>query len=96
LWGPGDFLAGLAIGKPNSTAVLIEAIENHPLLRPPLKGQILPFILDVAASYAQLTAREEIWLVEPANQELINLYVQEYEFEFVKPRKQRPYCRKRI
>jgi hypothetical protein len=42
VWGQDDMLAGLSIGRSNKTAVCLEAVEAHPMLRPPIKGIILP------------------------------------------------------
>jgi hypothetical protein len=96
VWGKDDLLAGLSIGLSNRTAVCLEAVEAYPLLRPPMKGIILPVVLDCAAAYAQLTGRREIWLLEPAGDELINLYTSVYEFELVTPRRGKRYCRKEV
>jgi hypothetical protein len=96
VWADTQRLAGLALGVPNSTAVVLEGVENDPAPGNPLKGRVLLMILEAAACYAQLTGRKEIWALEPANERLVDLYVTGYGFDLVTGKGHKPYCRKRV
>lgn len=94
IWSLDDKLYGLAIGKTNQTAVVIEALEGDPRKDCPLKGQLLLIFLQAATCYAQALNRPQLWLMEPANRDLEDRYVSDYGFVVEHPRgkHQRPYC----
>ena len=89
-------LSGLMLGRLNNTACVIDYLEGSPDDAHPLKGKVTLFGLDVAARYAQETGRREVWIKNPANDVLIDLYARAYGFEYVKPRQGGPYCRKAV
>lgn len=74
----------------------MHAVEGNPNPANPLKGKVLPLVLETAACYAQCTGREDVWLLAPASEQLINLYTSQYGFTLVKPRKGVPYCRRKV
>lgn len=90
----GDVLCGLMIVSLNNTAAKVEYIERGPMAPNPLQGRVLIVGLEIAALYAQACERTELWAMNPINESLIDLYVKEYEFEYVTPQKGVTYCRK--
>lgn len=94
-WGKDEtILCGLMLARLNNTACVVEFIEGSPNPEHPLKGSVIDLALEVAAQYAREMGRAELWVMEPANEHLIGLYVTGYGFEFVRPRKGSPFCRK--
>lgn len=91
-----DRLCGLGIGYLNNTAAVLEAIESDPRDDCPLKGDVLLIVLQALTCYAQRTARDQIWLMEPA-QGLRDLYQTVYGFSAVSQTPDgREYCWKRV
>lgn len=86
-----DRLCGLSIGKFASTAVQLDVIEGAPTPDHPLKGNILPLILEATANAAQLSGRREIKLMEPTKG-MIERYITTFGFRLEVPRGGKTYC----
>lgn len=66
LWH-GDLLCGLAAGKPSpgKTLLRIHLIEGNPDRSHPLRGEVVPSVVRVAAMYAKALRSEEIRIMSP-------------------------------
>lgn len=91
----GDLLCGLAIGTLSNSAAAIQAVEGSPVPGCPLKGDVLLIALQAVTCYAQVTGRGEVRIMEPAPA-LIPLYERGYGFALESPRRERPYCWRRV
>lgn len=89
----GERLCGLAMATVSNSAVRLEYMEREPNNDCPLKGAMIPLVLDACATYAQLRGRAELRLhsVRPS---LKSLYMEVYGFEEVTPRKEAPYLKR--
>lgn len=97
MWADDEtVLCGLMLARLNNTACVVDMLEGNPDPRHPLKGRVAFLGLDIAARYAQLNGRRELWINDPANDRLIELYVSGYDFEHVKPKGRPPYCRRAL
>jgi hypothetical protein len=80
----------------NQTAVKIEYIESSPSGNHPLRNRVLLLGVDVAIRYADGTGREQLWLIEPANERLTRLYVEVYGFESAITQQGTRICRREV
>jgi hypothetical protein len=95
MWAQKE-LCGLMIARLNQTACAVERIEGSPVSNHPFRNRVLLVGLDVAARYAQGSGREEVWLIEPANDKLIRIYVEVYGFELVTTKQGQRICRRKV
>jgi hypothetical protein len=89
-------LCGLMIARLNQTACAVERIEASPLDNHPFRHKVLMVGLDAAARYAQASGRRELWVMEPANENLTRVYVEEYGFESCTTSQGLHFCRRKI
>lgn len=85
-------LCALAIGWQGDGAFKLGALEGMPAPGGLLKGRCLAVILEVAACYAQGIGCQELRLLEPANQKLVEYYTNIFGFTFVNKRGEQQYC----
>lgn len=91
IWS-GEQLCGLAIGKPSERRqnLSIYVAQGSPVRDHPLKGQIMPIVLDVAGAYGTALSCRELRLVNPLAGPL-----RRYEalgFALENPKGAPPYC----
>lgn len=89
-------LSALAVGKLTTKAVRLKAIERDPRPDCPLSGCALLIILEAATLYAQAMGREQVHLVDPVNQALVDLYENAYGFKCVNVGRTEAYCWKEV
>ncbi len=96
MWAEGSrTLCGLMIARLNQTACAVERIEASPVDNHPFRHRVLMVGLDAAARYAQANGRQELWIMEPANEILTRKYVEEYGFESCTTRQAQHFCRRK-
>lgn len=71
----GNTLAGLSLGRPSyaGTRLRLEFIESRPSSSP-LKGRIVPITISVAELYANVIGAEELRIIDPIDEKLIEYY----------------------
>jgi|TARA_R110001583_G_scaffold44253_1_gene140243 hypothetical protein len=71
----GNTLAGLSLGRPSyaGTRLRLEFIESRPSSSP-LKGRIVPITISVAELYASVIGAEELRIIDPVDERLIEYY----------------------
>ncbi|KZY98029.1 hypothetical protein [Oleibacter sp. HI0075] len=71
----GNTLAGLSLGRPSyaGTRLRLEFIESRPSSSP-LKGRIVPITISVAELYASIIGAEELRIIDPIDDRLIEYY----------------------
>lgn len=97
MWARNEnLLAGLMIATLNQTAVKIEFIKSSPSSNPPLRNKVLLLGIDTAIRYADGTGREQLWIVEPANEDLTEHYVEVYGFKSATTQQGTRICRREV
>lgn len=94
LWVEGK-LAALGICETNEQAVIVRVIEGSRDEACPLAGKRAFILTDAAVNYAQLRGRREVWL-QPANRDLVNLYVKGCGFSPPDPSTGSPFYWKKV
>jgi hypothetical protein len=71
----GNTLAGLSLGRPSyaGTRLRLEFIESRPSSSS-LKGRIVPITISVAELYANIIGADELRIVDPVDEKLIEYY----------------------
>jgi len=89
-------VCGLAIGKPSRGRrhLSVYFLEGHPDKLHPLKGQILPIILEAAALYAVALGCSYLRLIKPVDG--LHARYQRHGFEFDKDNSGRIHCEQRL
>jgi hypothetical protein len=66
IWS-GEQLCGLAIGKPSDRRqnLSIYAVQGSPVENHPLRGKVLPIVIDVAGAYGTALGCKELRFVNP-------------------------------
>lgn len=79
-----DILCGLSIGRPsyNGSRLRIDFVERAPD-NCPLRGQVMQINLLAAEAYALGLGADELRIMHPSNQELVNYYSR-YGYKYVK------------
>lgn len=95
LWATNHVLCGLALLRLSQSAVKIEIIEGNPDHSHPLKKSVLPIMLDVAARFAQRLGKRQIHAIDP-HERMIEILTSDFEFEVVKERNGRHWCRREV
>jgi hypothetical protein len=95
IWHDDTTLSGLFLLNVDDNSVRLEAVEGNPDENHPLKGSVVNIGIDVAERLADTLGRAEIWLVEPADG-LIDLYVNDMEFELQEVGNGKRVCKRRV
>ncbi len=79
-----DVLCGLSIGRPsyNGSRLRLDFVERAPE-NCPIRGQVMQINLVAAEAYALRIGAEELRIMHPSNQELVNYYSR-YGYKYVK------------
>lgn len=91
-------LCSLSLGRPNASGsrLRLEFTEARPLENP-LKGRIMPIVLSVAEVYGGLLGADEVRLIDPIDQKLVDYYSSfGYEYNDGKAEKTIHYLVKRL
>jgi len=95
LWHGKTTLSGLTLVSVARRAVRIEIVEGNPRSNHPLKGSVLPILLDTVARFGQQLGRAELRLMNPVKG-MVRVYCEVYNFELVALPKGRRMCRREI
>ncbi|SFK37629.1 hypothetical protein SAMN04488518_104347 [Pseudovibrio ascidiaceicola] len=80
--GAADILAALCLIRVKKHAVTIYVAEGNPDDTHLLKGYVTLILLDIADRFAHYMGKSKIRLEKPANDKLIQYYVQEFGFSY--------------
>ncbi|MFM2044959.1 MAG: hypothetical protein RLY86_3535 [Pseudomonadota bacterium] len=87
-----NHLCGMALGKPSDARnnMSVYLLQGSPVPNHPLSGQVLPIILESAASYGYALGCRELRLVKPLDGPMSRY--QSMGFRLVNARSSAPYC----